>query len=235
MSEDSSTPEFPALEADSAEKAPRKKKAATKSPAKPADQAKAQPKESEVKAPENTVESDSPAKESSPRPIKKGVRVVKTAAAKKTSAKKGSKNTPSQEGDSKPDQAQEKNSDAPAQGASEANSGDESGKQQRRGRGRNRSGRQQDQQQEAPKAKIDTKIVAARAWKIFVGEVNEEGLALIADKDAREMARRSLRIAEIYTREEAMQLQKGKKTVRKGKAEQKDSEETQETKANQKD
>ena len=228
MSEDSSTPEFPALGAESAEKAPRKKKPATKSPEKSADQVKAQPKESEAKAPVNTAESDSPAGESSPRPIKKGVRVVKKSAPKKPSAKKASKATPSQEGDSKPDQAQEKKSNAPAQGTSEASSADESGKhQQRRGRGRNRGGRQQEQQ-EAPKVKIDTKTVAARAWKIFVGEVNEEGLALIADKDAREMARRSLRIAEIYTREEAIQLQKGK-------VEQKSPEETQESKAEPKD
>ena len=235
MSEDSSTPEFPALEADASQKAPRKKKAATKppakstEPAKPADQVEAKPQKSEGKPSTDAV--DSPTEESSPRPIKRGVRVVKKAASKKASAKKASKNTTSQESDAKSDQAKEKKTDASAQGATEVASGDESAKsqqQQRRGRGRNR-GRQQgqgEQQQEAPKAKIDIKTVAARAWKIFVGEVNEEGLALIADKDAREMARRSLRIAEIYTREEAIQLQKGKKSAKKGKAEPKAPEES---------
>ena len=47
-----------------------------------------------------------------------------------------------------------------------------------------------------------------RAWKIFLGEVNEDGLALIDDKDARELARRSLRVAEIFTREEAAHLRR---------------------------
>ena len=46
--------------------------------------------------------------------------------------------------------------------------------------------------------------------KFFLGEVGEEGLALIADKDAREMARRSLRVAEIYSREEAAIYKKAK-------------------------
>jgi len=83
--------------------------------------------------------------------------------------------------------------------------------------------------------KLDTKKVAERAWKIFLGEVNEEGLALIADKDARELARRSLRVAEIYTREEANQLKQEKKSEKKSKTSQKtkkvkDSEEGQETK-----
>lgn len=56
--------------------------------------------------------------------------------------------------------------------------------------------------------KLDAKKVAKRAWKIFLGEVNEEGLALIADKDARELARRSLRVAEIYSLEEAISIKK---------------------------
>ncbi|MGB0993173.1 MAG: hypothetical protein ACPG32_11985, partial [Akkermansiaceae bacterium] len=60
-----------------------------------------------------------------------------------------------------------------------------------------------------PKVKLDKKLIAKRAWKIFHSEVSEEGLALINDKDARELARRSLRVAEIYSREEA--LKKGKK------------------------
>ena len=60
------------------------------------------------------------------------------------------------------------------------------------------------------KVKLDDKKVAQRAWKIFLGEVGEEGLALIADKDARELARRSLRVAEIYSQEEATLYKKSK-------------------------
>ena len=66
--------------------------------------------------------------------------------------------------------------------------------------------------------KLDSKLVAKRAWKIFLGEVNEEGLVLIADKDARELAKRSLRVAEIYSREEAAQNQKLKQAEKKNKA-----------------
>ena len=65
--------------------------------------------------------------------------------------------------------------------------------------------------------KLDSKLVAKRAWKIFLGEVNEEGLVLIADKDARELAKRSLRVAEIYSREEAAQSQKLKQAEKKNK------------------
>ena len=73
----------------------------------------------------------------------------------------------------------------------------------RRGRTRGR-GRQEQAPAQAKQAKgkLNSKLVAKRAWKIFLGEVGEEGLALIADKDAREFARRSLKVAEIYTREE---------------------------------
>ena len=83
------------------------------------------------------------------------------------------------------------------------------GRERERERGRGR-GRQGKSQADEPKVKLDDKKVAKRAWKIFLGEVGEEGLALIADKDAREMARRSLRVAEIYSREEAALYKKAK-------------------------
>ncbi len=83
------------------------------------------------------------------------------------------------------------------------------GRERERERGRGR-GRQGKAQADEPKVKLDDKKVAKRAWKIFLGEVGEEGLALIADKDAREMARRSLRVAEIYSREEAALYKKAK-------------------------
>lgn len=76
-----------------------------------------------------------------------------------------------------------------------------------RGRGRGR-GRQDKPQADEPRVDFDRKIVAKRAWKIFLGEVGEEGLSLIADNDARELARRSIKIAEIYTREEAVEAGK---------------------------
>ena len=88
--------------------------------------------------------------------------------------------------------------------ADEKTQGEET-KPARRGRGR-----QGKSTAAEPRTKLDEKIIAKRAWKIFLGEVGEEGLALITDKDARELARRSLKIAEIYSREEDMLLQQAK-------------------------
>lgn len=126
--------------------------------------------------------------------IKRGVRGTKKGAAKKS-------DKPPKRQDGKPKEANKNDS-------GDRSSKEAQRKQGRRGRNRNR----QDQpQQEEPRVQLNPKKTAKRAWKIFLGEVNEEGLALIADKDAHELARRSLRVAEIYSREEALSLQQGKK------------------------
>lgn len=57
--------------------------------------------------------------------------------------------------------------------------------------------------QAAPRPKLDPEKVAKHAWKIYLSEVCEEGLALIGDSDARELSRRSFRMAEIFLEEEA--------------------------------
>jgi len=41
------------------------------------------------------------------------------------------------------------------------------------------------------------------AWKIYLAEVSEEGIALINDSDAREIARRCFRLAAIFLDEQA--------------------------------
>ena len=138
---------------------------------------------------------------SSPASAKKP-RVSKTA---KTAKKKTAKNT---EGESSEkadpvDNKQVNNSNE------EQNSSEIARKQGRNRRSRGGRGNRQDSPEE-PKVKVDKKIVTKRAWKIFLGEVNEEGLALIGDKEARELAKRSLRVAEIYSLEEAAQVAKGK-------------------------
>lgn len=125
----------------------------------------------------------------SPQPQKKAVKKSAKKAAKKSSpsAPKGDADT------AKDDQVSEDTQSAR--------------KQPRRGRVRGK-GRQLQEQPKEPKPKLDQQKIAKRAWKIFLGEVNEEGLVLIADKDARELARRSLRVAEIYSHEEALALKK---------------------------
>ena len=50
---------------------------------------------------------------------------------------------------------------------------------------------------------LDCKKVASRAWKMFLAEVSEEGLALMDDQTAREAARRAFRCAEFFMMEEA--------------------------------
>lgn len=53
----------------------------------------------------------------------------------------------------------------------------------------------------APRPKLDSDEVSKKAWRIFLSEVGEEGLALIDDHDAREISRRCFRLAEIFMEE----------------------------------
>lgn len=53
------------------------------------------------------------------------------------------------------------------------------------------------------KVKLDPDQVTKKAWKIFHSEVSEEGLALVSDQDAKEIGRRSFRLAEIFLEEAA--------------------------------
>ncbi|MFD0892342.1 hypothetical protein KBB96_13010 [Luteolibacter ambystomatis] len=57
-------------------------------------------------------------------------------------------------------------------------------------------------QPQAPRVPVDPEELAKKAWRIFLGEVGEEGLALIGDQDAREISRRSFRLAEIFLEEQ---------------------------------
>jgi hypothetical protein len=53
-----------------------------------------------------------------------------------------------------------------------------------------------------PRHKLDSGKVAKHAWKIYLAEVSEEGVALIGDNDARELVRRCFRLSEIFLEEE---------------------------------
>jgi hypothetical protein len=53
-----------------------------------------------------------------------------------------------------------------------------------------------------PRRNVDPGKLAKNAWKIYLAEVSEEGVALIGDNDARELARRCFRLAEIFLEEE---------------------------------
>lgn len=63
----------------------------------------------------------------------------------------------------------------------------------------------QDQQARPPqkqRPRLDPEKVAKKAWKIYLAEVSEEGVALIGDNDARELSRRCFRLAEIFLEEQ---------------------------------
>jgi hypothetical protein len=91
----------------------------------------------------------------------------------------------------------------------EDDGGGESGAPHRKGRNkRRRRGRGEEPEGTAggsapERLTLDPEEVSKRAWKIYLGEVSEEGLALINDNTAREMAKRSFRLAEIFIEEQS--------------------------------
>jgi hypothetical protein len=51
--------------------------------------------------------------------------------------------------------------------------------------------------------KSDPELLAKFAWKIYLAEISEEGVALVGDNDARDLARRCFRLAEIFLDEQS--------------------------------
>ena len=80
--------------------------------------------------------------------------------------------------------------------------GSNSRRKRRRNRNRNRENAQQPQQPQAT-PQVDPQELVRRAWKIFLGEVTEEGLALMDDRTAAEASRRAFRVAELFLIEAA--------------------------------
>jgi hypothetical protein len=60
----------------------------------------------------------------------------------------------------------------------------------------------QPQQQQPQRSKIDPELLTKMAWKIYLAEVSEEGVALIGDNDAKDLSRRCFRLAEIFVEEQ---------------------------------
>ncbi len=57
--------------------------------------------------------------------------------------------------------------------------------------------------QQQHRTKIDPALLTKMAWKIYLAEVSEEGVALIGDTDAKELSRRCFRLAEIFIEEQS--------------------------------
>ena len=75
-------------------------------------------------------------------------------------------------------------------------------RKRRRNRNRRGEGGNNAPQTSAP-LRVDAEELNRRAWKIFLGEVTEEGLALMDDRTAAEAARRAFRVAELFLQEAA--------------------------------
>lgn len=54
-----------------------------------------------------------------------------------------------------------------------------------------------------PRPRVDPALLTKMAWKIFLAEVSEEGVALISDNDAKDLSRRCFRLAEIFVEEQS--------------------------------
>lgn len=59
------------------------------------------------------------------------------------------------------------------------------------------------QHQASHRPKIDPELLTKMAWKIYLAEVSEEGVALIGDNDAKDLSRRCFRLAEIFIEEQS--------------------------------
>lgn len=51
--------------------------------------------------------------------------------------------------------------------------------------------------------RVDPETLTKMAWKIYLAEISEEGVALIGDNDAKELSRRCFRLAEIFIEEQS--------------------------------
>lgn len=78
----------------------------------------------------------------------------------------------------------------------------EKGTEQSEQRPRPQHNPQQHQQPQPQRPRIDPEVLAKKAWKIYLAEVSEEGVALIGDNDARELSRRCFKLAEIFVEEQ---------------------------------
>ena len=58
------------------------------------------------------------------------------------------------------------------------------------------------QSHQPQRPKVDPELLTKMAWKIYLAEVSEEGVALIGDNDAKDLSRRCFRLAEIFIEEQ---------------------------------
>lgn len=92
--------------------------------------------------------------------------------------------------------------DAPAARDSDSGGDDHDGRGRGKGRGRGGRGRRGDESQPKARTPIDENQLQKKAWKIYLSEVTEEGLALLDDNGLRSFARGSFQAARVFLEEE---------------------------------
>lgn len=139
---------------------------------------------------------------SEPSEPEKTIEVVEEAAEAREeddSSKNGRKEKPKKK-DSKKGEEKSKSEES-AEEESSSEEGDDRGEGRNR-RGRNRRGGNRDREESGPKrAPVDKDEAAAKAWEIYQGELEEEGVSLVDPRRAREVARRCLELATIFCEE----------------------------------
>ena len=124
------------------------------------------------------------------------------AKPKNEQAKKGnSRKKESKQGDEKPQQS----SDTSEEKSEEESEGKGEGRNRR---GRNRRGGNNRDDSGAKGRPIDKDEAAAKAWEIYQGELEEEGVSLVDSRRAREVARRCLELATVFCEERDRYLER---------------------------
>lgn len=156
------------------------------------------PRESETKDPENPPEAAESDSENGPKRV----------SARRISNKPHSSSN--DEASSSDNDSADRGDGEPVAVISEPpGADDKSGGNKRRRRRRKKGGQSDDSERDeaqggnAGQSGVDPGKVARKAWRIYLAEVSEEGLALISDQDAKELTRRSFRLAEVFLEEAA--------------------------------
>ncbi len=140
---------------------------------------------------------------------KQGVRDTRTNKTPENSDQPESDSKAVNKGDDNKDDQKEKDGNHSQQNKNQQNNANNN-RRGRRGRKANEPNPNQSQVKQKP-IRLDAKAVSKKAWKIFLAEVGEEGLALIGDKEGKELTKRSFRLSEIFQEEEQRRIKLAKK------------------------
>lgn len=192
VAESAPAPEAPAKK----KSAPRKKteKKPVEAPAPEQKPAPAQPKKEKPQAPRHEKQEQKPAPNTNAKPLNTSEERADSTSEERPLVRNIEQSTPKPT--SVPGFA------TPETVGGEGGNGGNGRRKRRRNRNR-RGGEDRQPQQNGPAPRVDADELYRRAWKIFLGEVTEEGLALMDDRTAQEASRRAFRVAELFLLEAA--------------------------------